>query len=321
MTALQHPTLPAYRQYRLTPQFGTREPEQPFSEKPHPHMGLQPLELADWIKIDDQFEAELGLKRLLAAREPDQVFAALPGSEAAGQETLQLLGEHLTAQFPEHYRREEDQWVNRKTGERWPVAPTTDHPLKIAGRMIQEDLCLMSQQGADPQYRLSAASLFFPSRWRLREKLGQTMSGIHQPVPDYRQIENPADLFLQRMKTEKPMARSNWSIHDTPELFQPVAPPADPQAGPITEENAGRRLWIRNEWQTLRRLPTTRDVLFTIKTTLHPLERLVQQPGVAQRLAQVIRMMPPELIQYKSNTGFKEAMLAYLDRQAARENG
>ena len=35
-------------------------------------------------------------------------------------------------------------------------------------------------------YTLEAASLCFPARWRLMDKMGLPMSGIHKPVPDYR---------------------------------------------------------------------------------------------------------------------------------------
>jgi hypothetical protein len=55
------------------------------------------------------------------------------------------------------------------------------HPLDLAGRVVPDDLCLV-QADADGVPRLVAASLCFPSRWRLGEKLGRPL----EEEPDQR---------------------------------------------------------------------------------------------------------------------------------------
>lgn len=146
-------------------------------------MGLKPLAQEDWIEITEELGGELARKRGLLETRHDAVFAALPEADAASRELLALLVEHLTRIHPTLYERQGDRLLNKTTGESWDVAHPPIHPLELAGRLVQEDFCiLLSEAGV---HRLVAASLCSPSRWRLAEKLGQPMGAIHEPVPAY----------------------------------------------------------------------------------------------------------------------------------------
>lgn len=130
-------------------------------------MGLKPLSLPDWIEIGADALEQLTLKMQLLRDRPDDVFGSLPGSEAAQQEVFNLLIDHLLRYFPQHYQQQGDLIYHRITKQVWRISDF-DAPLDLAGRLIQEDLCLMLPQN---NYCLAAASLCFPSRWRLQEKL------------------------------------------------------------------------------------------------------------------------------------------------------
>ncbi|CAF1130438.1 unnamed protein product, partial [Didymodactylos carnosus] len=82
----------------------------------------------------------------------------------------------------------------------------------------------------------------------------------------------------------------------------------------ITSENAGDIVHLRVERQTLRRLPKSKDILFTIKTYLTPMAEIVKDVDVAKRLASAIRNWPPEVIHYKSAKSYKDPLLKYLDK-------
>ena len=49
---------------------------------------------------------------------------------------------------------------------------------------------------------------------------------------------------------------------------------------------------LRTERQTLRRLPKTGAILFTIRTYTTPVVKLAQEPGVPSRLASAVRSWP-----------------------------
>ena len=121
-------------------------------------------------------------RRLLAERH-DDVFGVLPEAEDASQEVLQRLVAYLTTQFPDWFALDRDTLDNRLTGETWNLAAPPCHPLELAGRLVQEDLCIIHTDGEAP--RFTAAVLCFPSRWRLHEKLGRPLVAVHGPVPFY----------------------------------------------------------------------------------------------------------------------------------------
>ena len=56
-----------------------------------------------------------------------------------------------------------------------------------------------------------------------------------------------------------------------------------------------RTVWLRTERQTLRRLPRTGAIVFTIRVYLTPLEQLVREPDVPGRMASAIRSWPEDV--------------------------
>jgi hypothetical protein len=279
-------------------------------------MGLSALKAEDWIEIDDRYGEEMALRRRLLAEQRDEVFAALPESTAGRREVLDLLAEHLPARYPAWFARRGDRLENRLTGESWDVAAPAADPLDIAGRLVQEDLCLLAESPEGP--RLVAAVLCFPSRWRLADKIGRPLAAIHGPVPLYEErLARPVDRFLNLLKAEKPVVRVNWSVHDNPALFQPTGHGRTADDRTINAENAGDRLVLRVERQTLRRLMPSGTVLFGIRTHIRPLREIAAAADIARSLAGAVRALPLEVLRYKSLAPFREALLAYLDRRAA----
>ncbi len=54
---------------------------------------------------------------------------------------------------------------------------------------------------------------------------------------------------------------------------------------------------FRTERQTLRRLPRSGAIVFTIRTYLESATQLCKEPGIPEILASAIRSMPPEVLQ------------------------
>lgn len=279
-------------------------------------MGLKALNLQEWIEIDEHFVTELALKDKLLKNQYHDVFASLPESQPSQKEVLDLLLNHLLEQFPQHYRQQGTKIAIITTQQVWDIADFKATPLDLAGRLVQEDLVLM--QPSPKGYILAAASLCFPSRWRLREKFGHPMSQIHAFVPGYHdKLERPVDNFFDRLKPEHPAWRLNWGIVDSPELFLAPAKGKQGLDTSINAKNAGEKLWIRVERQTLRRLKVSGDILFTIRTYVHPLYVLEDDPTIAQNLEEAVKQMPPDMQSYKNLRPIREALLGYLERVKA----
>jgi len=273
-------------------------------------MGLTPLSEADWLVPPASLHEILAEKHKLLATRHDLVFRALPEASAASVELLQLLARHLAQRFPSLYRFDGEQSLfNSASRETWNIDVPPLHPLDVAGRLVAEDLCLL--QASDEGYRLIGASLCFPNRWLLEEKIGQPLDFIHAPVPGFAPaLERPIKHFFAGLKPDRILARVNWGLADDPTLFQPVGREAD---ATITAANAGSALYLRVERQTLRRLTRSGAVLFTIRTEITPLDQVIARPDDAVDLAGAIRDMSPAMLLYKHLTAVAPALLAWLD--------
>jgi dimethylamine monooxygenase subunit A len=281
-------------------------------------MGLRPLDLQDWIEPDEHMAVELAEKARLLRDHHQEVFAVLPEATKSTTEVLELLAAHLPARFPTLYRREGPLLTNLVMQQTWDLAQPALHPLDLAGRLVQEDLCLMARQAPRDVYCLVGASLCFPTRWRLAEKMGKPLQAIHAPVPAYdAQLASTLDRFFARLRPDKPVWRCNWSLVDDPRLFQPTGPGQSECNGEITADNAGEKVWLRMERQTLRRLPRTRAIVFTIRVHVRPLGHLARCPERAALFAATLRALPEPMRLYKSLPPFLAAVLAWLDRLPA----
>jgi dimethylamine monooxygenase subunit A len=243
-------------------------------------MGTRGLEPGAWLVADDDRDGDLAEKARLLAERHDEVFTALPSPVVtdASQEVLGLVTAALAI-----------------AGIQVDDPDPHLHPLDAAGRLVQEDLCLLVERDGAPH--LDAASLCFPSYWRLADKLGRPMAEVHGPVAHYAdELAAKVDRFLQRLPADRPVWRRNWSIHDDPTYFLP-----DPTPPRTVEPPAG--LWLRSERQTLRRLTTPGVVLFTIRTQQVPLATLATHPDVAHRMATAIDAWSPTLAAYKGDHG------------------
>lgn len=286
----------------------------PFAPEPFRiAMNLRPLDLAEWLEIDREFPSQLAEKRRLLAEQHTAVFEARPEAWAGSQETLDILVAHLTHYFPQIYQIHGRTLVNQITAETWALDQNHLHPLDLAGRLVQEDLCLMKHDPAAGIYRLVGASLCFPTRWRLSEKMGHSLATIHIPTPNYTsQLAPPMDRLFDKLKVHKPVWRTNWNVLDDGSLFQPTGHGREDYETDVTIENVGQKIWLRIERQTLRRLPASQDILFTIRIYNNRFDSLANKPEVAQRLAIALAEQGEAMIEYKSMRPILDATIAWL---------
>ena len=263
-------------------------------------LGLKVLADADWIEIDGNYTADLAEKaRLLQSNEQD-VFRALPGTEAAQQALIEVLTAHLAAHLPD----------------RVPDLPAIDPaaPLKAAAAMVQEDILLL--QPSPEGHRLIAAILCFPTRWRPADKIGQPLAAIHGPVPGYAdKLGRQMDRLFAGMTDDRILWRQNFSLLDDAALFQPGGHFKEGAGLDLTQANIGENLWFRVERQTVRVLPGTDVTVFTVRIHQARLQDVVKSPERASDLLSVVDAMPPDMKRYKSLPGFELPLRAWLQER------
>ncbi len=288
-----------------TPYDGSK---QPFT------VGLAPLDLAEWIEPDARLGAHLAEKDRLFARDERAVFRAQDDTLEAQREVLALLLDHLPRRFPERYASNTDTIRVIPAGITYCKGAWADSPLKLAARLVQEDLVIM--RAGETGYRLAAAALCFPSSWSLAEKFGQDIPAIHDHVPGFNnaRMGRIVARIFDTLSVDTPVWRLNWSLYGDGELHHP-----SPHSLDARMAGGRHELFVRVERQTLRRMPQSRDILFTIRVHHDPVSAFAAHPDgarLASGLRQQLLALDADQLAYKGLTGQRDAIARQLDRLA-----
>lgn len=220
--------------------------------------GTYPIAPADWLQRDEAFAAQMAYRDRLIAECPDVVHAVTPGAQPAAVELLALVIEHLAAVSGYGV---EPGGVHRPDGVRVPL---DGPPLLVAGRLVQEDLCLMEKPDGADEHVLTAAVLCFPSNWTLSQKLGLPLTRIHRPVDVYDEtLAKRVQRLFDRVRPEAPLVRANLIPYGHGELHNP-RPEFDHRGAEAVH-------YVRVERQTILRLPATGATVFSIHVYQVPL--------------------------------------------------
>ncbi|AUX77864.1 MULTISPECIES: heme-dependent oxidative N-demethylase family protein [Sinorhizobium] len=273
-------------------------------------IGLTQLDPDRWIEPDEALDFYLSEKARLLATSRQEVFAAEDGTDTAQWELLDLLTDYLQHRYPELYRRENGTMI--AGGRR--VAFDDDVPLVIAGSLIQDDLAILERKAGE--WRLTAAYVAFPSSWSLREKFGRTLDEIHAPVPGFERGSRNAELIARMFDNLSParfVERFNWAVNVDGALHLPKskAEGIGAEAVHLTEDGT----FIRVERQTLRKLPRTGAIVFTIRIYSDPVAALRNRPDAAALarvfIGQLNDLTPPQAA-YKGLVSKREALISAL---------
>ena len=290
-------------------------------------IGLKPLDLAEWIEVDETYDFQMREKRRIYAENFDKVFVAEENTEAAQAEVLALIDEHMREHFPalEGSHRSSDR---AELGHLLPQGEKEEpaQPLVTASLLVQEDMILM-RQGPDG-WRLAAGSLCFPSSWSLTEKFGKPMHEIHEPVPQFGPGTRMAELIARmfdRLQPGSPVQRFNWSIQSGDALYHPMSHEGriERAAGRVSKfpgADAAAYAFIRVERQTLRKLPQSGDILFTIRIYLDPMAVLARHPDratLAASFAEQLQALDTSQLDYKGLASDRDRLVGLLQGIAA----
>jgi dimethylamine monooxygenase subunit A len=284
---------------------GQHLPFDPFDGKAFRlRIGARPLDPSAWIVLDERTEDELDQKVVLLTQSPEQFATCVtlpkdPLSIAAAEELCAAIETHLYTYDPTHLEFANERIDRYRSG---LDLGANIEPIVRAGLLTQEDWCVLVQQSPEEPLLLSTGTLCFPNRWRLSDKIGLPMLGIHTPVPQYsEEVGAPTNSLLSRLTPDRPVWRMNWGIADNPALHQPTGH-FDPNAGSRVLD-VGADVVLRIERQTLIRLPNTEAVVFGIRTIVRTLSEVLRSdPTAAARMALAIETLPEDMRAYKSLT-------------------
>ena len=274
------------------------------------------------IDVDEHYLAEMHDRALVLKEDPLRC-QALPHMMMAQWDTLELLMEQQAAGYPEHFTltRNGDRWrwINRPMGidDSFTFGdPSTlpYPPMEYITRQAQGDFCIVDQR--NDNLWMDAGMVTTQADWSLDFDIGMNFMEWHGPVPLAHQIGvfDRALKFLLNLQQGKPTRRFNWTMTINPRLD--TSPENYHKWGTdrmtVTPENIGEKVHLRVELQTLWRLPRSNAILFVIRCYLMNMSELATVPKWARRFPRVLKTLPPELVDYKGLTRFRDMTIDWL---------
>ena len=260
-------------------------PYMPFlNGPPEATPGLKPIPESKWLVPDTESEAWLPGKRIVMATRPHETVLGDVDAPPA-RELLSLIGEAVGTS-PHH------SWENA---------------LEAAASLVSDDLCLL-ERDTDGAWVLTAAVVAAPTYWLPEEQIGLSLADLHDPVPGGNpQLAARINRIFDNLYTDKILERFNWTVQAEGTRHTPERPSA---AGIDAEQ-----LFLRVERQTIRKLPETGAICFTIRVCMDPLMPMLNDPDIREAFEDAWIGAMPDIRAYK---GWNE--LEPLVRQACRQS-
>ncbi|KAK7730601.1 hypothetical protein SLS53_008991 [Cytospora paraplurivora] len=272
-----------------------KEPQRirPFKPVYHITMALQNSAPSDLIVMDRNYRDRIQERRQLMIQYPSIVVGAIPQGKAAVQEFYSyLMSNYLPNRYPSMFTLCTDKKIlrNQVTGATFPVLPPDNsiEGLRTIGETVEDDFFLLHE--TNEGHRSVAYVCCYCSGFDPSEKLDKLLDEIHEPVPSYHRIGPSMEKLFRRVKVGKNLKRVNWSVVDSPILF-------NCKSNHIHEDDLDQlqededidisQARMRVELQTLSRLPKTGAILFSFKTFLYTLEE-IKAEGLGSQLADAI---------------------------------
>lgn len=276
------------------------------------------------LDVDEHYLSEMEERRLVLEEDPTRC-AVLPHMMTAQWDTLELVMECFARDYPEHFAlsRAGDRWTweNRLLGLRdtftfGDPAGLPFAPFEYIMRQTPGDFTLQDQR--EGTLFLDGGMVTCQADWSLAFDLGMNFLEWHGPVPLAHELGvfERALKYLMNLRVGQPVRRLNWTMTIHPRMD--TSPENYHKWGPdrttVTLENAGSLAHLRVELQAFFRLPRSNALLFSIRCYLISLDELATVPKWSMRMHRVLKSLPPELVEYKGLSRYRDTVVRWLER-------
>lgn len=305
-------------------------PYRAFRHKYNITMGIRNMEWDSWIELDNEWMKFHNDKLQRLEEKDEELHGTFPEARDAAFELLDEFWAYLPHRYPSLFRQLDTGLENLLTGEVFHFRNCnrdeikTD-PMVMAAKMVQDDLAIMIE-GKDGQYYLKAGAIILPGFWRFKDKVGLPLNAIHTTgdVPKYQEkLQTGMCKFFLRLTCDKPVVRNNYFIQTDSDLgwSSSIGDEGSEGAGWYTAPEAVKieQLYYRSERQSLRRLPKTGAVVFTIRTYFLPITEMCEEPYIPRRLLNGIESWTDDVREYRGYEKFKDVILPYLREKAEEQ--
>jgi hypothetical protein len=148
---------------------------------------LTKLEPDWWLELESTYTERIKQRQELFAKHGKSVLEALPGSEFACKELMEISLQFLCARYPHYFRLDEERMVFYNTVLNTETDLKATHPLHVLLNNVPEDYAIMMRDPEDGLYYFRAGMICSALGWNVASKIGMSLPEIHGPIPDYKE--------------------------------------------------------------------------------------------------------------------------------------
>lgn len=149
-------------------------------------IALTKLETDWWIELESTYKSRIAQRKELYAKNGKEVLDAMPGSELACKELMEMVLQFICARYPQYFTLVDKRVLQNKIlGTEQDV--TAMPPLEVLLENVPEDFAIMLRDEKTGFYFLRAAVICSALGWNVASKVGKQLHEIHAPIPDYKE--------------------------------------------------------------------------------------------------------------------------------------
>lgn len=138
-----------------------------------------------WIELENTYRDRIRQRQDLYAQHGSDVLQALPGSELACKELMEMVIQFLCARYPNQFEMKGSILINHILGTEHDLKEV--EPLIVLLNNVPEDFALTLRDESTGRYVLRAGVICSSVGWNIGEKMGLGLPEIHKIVPDYKE--------------------------------------------------------------------------------------------------------------------------------------
>lgn len=321
----EYPPVHEYKDWSLT-----ETPPIPYRAFKHTYfftMGIRSMDWTSWIELDNEWTKYHNRKLERLEERRHELVGTQDDVWDAAIEVLMEFREFLPKRYPSLFVKTAKGINNVVTGEVFefndiPRSEFKRDPMEMAALMVQDDLAILKED-ENGEYILRGGAIMLAGFWRLRDKLNLPLSAIHTTgdVPKYNEkLKKPMEKFFTRLTCDKPVVRNNYFLQTDEDVAwsSSIGSEDIPEVGWNTAKEATdiNKIYYRSERQSVRRLPISGCIFFTIRTYFLPITKLCQEPHVPKRLLDGILSWDEDVKLYRGYEKFHKVLMPYLEEQS-----
>lgn len=140
-----------------------------------------------WLELENTYEDRMKQRAQLLINHGEAVLQALPGSELACKELMEMVLQFLCVRYPHYFSLNESKTIFHNAILETQTNLKHTPPLHVIFQNTPEDFAIMLRDKKTGLYVFRAGIICSSLGWSVASKIGMHLHEIHAPIPDYKE--------------------------------------------------------------------------------------------------------------------------------------